>query len=616
MTDLPDHDVLVLYATETGTAQDAADRAARHLRRLHLKARVLSVDAYPISELIHEPLVLFLISTSGSGSFPRPALPLWTLLLRSDLPHDLFEDLHFAVFGLGDSAYEKFCWPAKLLERRLEGLGGTAVVRRGEGDDQHLLGVDGALLPWLDSLIDVLSEHFPPPPGTPSDIPPPRATFVPASPISGSSDPRLSNPRYHQATLRVNKRVTAEDWWQDVRHFEFEFEREVHYAPGSTASLLPSNPPEAVDAFMEALGWEEQADIPIYVHPNLGDQTLPTFLPSPSTSTTLRCLLTHHLSILSVPRRAFWECLVHWLENTELSDEKDKVLEWLSEDGGDDLAFYTTHPRRTTLECLAEFTSARGKIPPEYVFDLVPGMREREFSIAGSSKKHPNTLHLLIAIVKYRTKFIKAPRKGVATSWLAGLEPGTRLVVGINPPQLALPAPSTPMILVGPGTGVAPMRAVVEDRVVSGAMGVCLLIFVFVMLVDDICIETVLYFGCRSAGKDQYYAEEWRSYEREGRLVYRLAASRDPPASTSGESEKTGKTYVQDLIVQDGPRVWDMLRRGGVVFISGSSNKMPAAVRAVLRSVGEREGGMSEEEAREWVERAEREGRVVEECWS
>ena len=153
-----DRALTILYATETGTAQDVADRLARVCRCLHIHARVHSMDAYspvcclstaaapPVihditqAELINEHLVIFVVSTTGSGREPRAMTPLWQMLLRADLPEDLFEDLHFAVFGLGDTAYEKFCWPAKLLSRRLEALGAIELCARGEGDEQHHLG--------------------------------------------------------------------------------------------------------------------------------------------------------------------------------------------------------------------------------------------------------------------------------------------------------------------------------------------------------------------------------------------------------------------------------------------------------------------------------------------
>jgi sulfite reductase alpha subunit-like flavoprotein len=130
--------LLILYATETGTAQDVADTIARHCRRLLLHARIMSIDSYPLAELVAEGLVVFVISTTGSGQEPRSMTPFWNMLLRSDLPNDLFEDMTFAVFGVGDTAYEKFCWPAKKLRRRLLTLGAVEVCENGEGDEQHL----------------------------------------------------------------------------------------------------------------------------------------------------------------------------------------------------------------------------------------------------------------------------------------------------------------------------------------------------------------------------------------------------------------------------------------------------------------------------------------------
>src|SRR5579863_6984888 len=148
----------IIYATETGNAQDYAGRIAYHCRRARFKCRVFNVDKYPLvcpqahhdfqfdvtdihqSEIVSESVIIFVISTSGTGREPRTMTPLWKSLLRSDLPHDFFEDLHYAVFGLGDSSYEKFCWAAKKLSRRLEYLGATPVCPRAEGDTQHALG--------------------------------------------------------------------------------------------------------------------------------------------------------------------------------------------------------------------------------------------------------------------------------------------------------------------------------------------------------------------------------------------------------------------------------------------------------------------------------------------
>lgn len=148
--------LLILYATESGNAQDVADTIARKCRRAWFRARVMSIDMYPSvrqtekqeqaftaliqADLVAEELVIFIVSTTGSGQEPRSMTSFWNMLLRSDLPNDLFEDLTFTVFGLGDTAYEKFCWPAKKLHRRLLTLGAVELCEKGEGDDQHQLG--------------------------------------------------------------------------------------------------------------------------------------------------------------------------------------------------------------------------------------------------------------------------------------------------------------------------------------------------------------------------------------------------------------------------------------------------------------------------------------------
>ncbi len=200
-------------------------------------------------------------------------------------------------------------------------------------------------------------------------------------------------------------------------------------------------------------------------------------------------------------------------------------------------------------------------------------------------------MQLCIAIVQYRT-FLKIPRRGVCTTWLADLQPGHQLRIGFQKGFITLPSPSTPVICIGPGTGVAPMRAVIQDRTHDGVS------------------SNTLYFGCRSASKDQHYGDEWAAYAQACQLTYRAAFSRDGP-------EGTARTYVQDLIRADAERVWELVgERGAWVYISGSANKMPAAVRAAIAHAVETVGGREEAEAIEYVANMEREGRLVEECWS
>ncbi|EIN05749.1 riboflavin synthase domain-like protein [Punctularia strigosozonata HHB-11173 SS5] len=587
--------ILVLYATETGTAEDTAYRVARQCERIDFHARVASVDTYPIEELISEPLVVFVISTTGSGKEPRSMTPLWNLLLRSDLPEDLFEDMHFAVFGLGDTVYEKFCWPAKLLERRLLSLGGAKLCDRGEGDDQHRLGLDGAFRPFMNGLLSALLVRCPMPHGlvmrTADDLPRPRVLVrhraSPGDSIPGvGHTPALdAGATYHEATLTCNRRITSEDWYQDVRHLEFRFDDDIQYNPGDIAVIDPEASEEDVNTFLDAMDWTNDADRPLELS-SATDQSLPHNIPRTS---TLRQLFTRYLDFSCVPRRSFFEALRHFAQDEM---EQEKFDEFLSDDGADELYEYCFRVRRTILEVLSEFRSI--KIPMEYIFEVFPAMRPRHFSIASSVKRHPHEIHLCVAIVRYRTK-LKIRRKGVATSYLAPLRAGTRIRVGIRPGLMSLPPDkTTPVICIGPGTGIAPMRALLEQRITEGAH------------------SNVLYFGCRSAGKDEHYGEEWRTYAEDKKLVYRRACSRDVPDGRK-------RIYVQDLMVQDEDRkrLWELIdARGAWVYVSGSSNKMPAAVKAALQHVIEVEGGKSSEEARTHVTLMERTGQYTEECWS
>lgn len=189
---------------------------------------------------------------------------------------------------------------------------------------------------------------------------------------------------------------------------------------------------------------------------------------------------------------------------------------------------------------------------------------------------------------------LKIPRRGVCTSWLAALEPGHSLRIGFQKGFITVPDNSTPVLCIGPGTGVAPMRAVIQQRVHDGVAA----------------DANTLYFGCRSASKDHHYGEEWSALADAGKVAYRAAFSRDGP-------EGKPRTYVQDLLREEKKRIWELVgERGAWVYISGSANKMPKAVRDAIAFAVQSEGGRSEAEAKEYVAKMEREWRLVEECWS
>ncbi|CEL56516.1 hypothetical protein RSOLAG1IB_07865 [Rhizoctonia solani AG-1 IB] len=341
---------------------------------------------------------------------------LWTALLRAELPSDLFEDMEFAVLGLGDSSYQRFNWAAKRLQRRLLSLGGNELCERGEADDQDARGSDGVIDPWISMLFEKISERYPLPPGLDilpdTDLHAPLLKITPWNSGEIAETSNISNQvapwMLHTMSLIQNTRITEPNWYQDVRHLILRADEDIRYQPGDVAILYPENSPEDVETLLKRLGWEDEADKPIRISLNSEDRSLPLGYPGPDIPTTLRSLITKHADINSVPRKSFVELLSYFTEDQK---ETDKLREFCTAEGLDDLFDYTTRVRRTILEVLLEFRSAM--VPKEYVADLFPELRPRQFSIASSSSVHPREIHLCVAIVNYRTK-LRIPRKGAS----------------------------------------------------------------------------------------------------------------------------------------------------------------------------------------------------------
>ncbi|TIB03847.1 hypothetical protein E3P94_00388 [Wallemia ichthyophaga] len=635
----------IVYSTETGNAQDVAERLGRLGERWRWEVRVCEADEFDINTLLTAPIILFVLSTTGNGEHNPTFRSLWRQLLNSRLPSDLLDGLVYGVFGLGDSSYARFNWAAKSLDRRLDSLGAQRVVGRGDGDERHYMGYDGVFLPWSGVLFNNLNHLLPLPKGVDKldddYLPPPRVKMEwlnGSGSGSGSKNSSSSNTTNntntppnnpstpYTCTLDSSTRLTSPSWWQDVRHLVLNTPPTLPpFRAGDVAVLQPRNEPSAISNLVRQLGWEECADELLLLcdrqsshsdNANHDTQTHTTHLPSPlqrytHTPTTLRHLLTYHLSPYAVPRTTFFEYLAHF---TSSDVERERLREFTSAQGADELYEYCARVRRTAPEVLDDFKSVR--IPPRYALDVFPLLRPRKFSIAGSKKSHShahasNQLQLCIALVRYKTKLAR-PRMGICSAWLESLKQGDEVHVGVEEGTIRAPrrvnghedadehadnnlTHTPPLLLVGPGTGVAPMRALVQERERD-------------IHTQPSAQNTALYFGCRCSGMDELYADEMQSLARAGRLHYRVAHSRD---DVHGNKE-----YVQHLLQQDGKRVYNWLvERSGYLFISGSSGQMPKGVRKAVASIIERLEGVDENTAMRKVEYFESIGRIVEECW-
>ena len=409
--------------------------------------------------------------------------------------------------------------------------------------------------------------------------------------------------------------MTPADHWQDVRRLflDVQCHRETFpvFAAGATAIIHPKNYPEDVQALIDLMGWQSVADIPLDFnneeHPELASTGAPGALPSKlhaKPGSTLRDLLTQTLDITSVPKRS----LIRQLEFFTREEMEIERLRELTAPGNEqDFYDYTSRPRRTIIELLRDFPGL--KIPYQWALELFPLIRGREFSICNGGASLLGTpgytlrIEILVALVEYRT-IIRKPRQGLCSRYIRHLPVGTPLTIGFKHPPSHILDPShgqheRPLIAVATGTGIAPIRALIQDRRVfsSPPPG-----------------KTLLFFGCRSQAADYFYRDEWENLLPNGVQVI-PAFSRDPvatsdvpvlhphvdglPTAPRAEDESVasvgtaegvipsfdydaGKNYVQHHIRKYAAQVGELMRQRPIVCVCGNAGRMPISVRNAL----------------------------------
>ncbi|KAJ1680193.1 NAPDH-dependent diflavin reductase [Spiromyces aspiralis] len=418
------------------------------------------------------------------------------------------------------------------------------------------------------------------------------------SPEVGQVDGGSSSEHKYHHGMRLshvvsNDRITAPDHFQDVRCISFEFECSApSWSPGDCAFIRPQNLAPNVDLFLRLMNWESIADKTLRIDPKPGVHRQ-SHLPQ---KTTLRHLATHFFDIMGVPRRSFFEMVAHFSTD---EDEREKCCEFASAEGQDDLHDYCTRPRRSLLEVLADFASIRD-IPLDYIFDVFPAIRPRYFSISSDYSHQTGRAVLTVGIVDYQTK-IRTRRRGVCTSWLAKLSPGSPVHLNVTKGTMKLPPdPDVPIIMVGPGTGIAAFIAFIENRIEHESRVIA------DNMQDVVGVDNVLFFGSRYKDKDFLYGKQLLEWQDKGYLRLFTAFSRD----------QEEKIYVQHRIVQNAKYLWSLIQdRRAMIFVSGNANRMPDDVRRAFARVFVEQGKMSEQEAIDELRMMERTRQYQEECW-
>lgn len=571
---MEDRRITILYGSQTGTAQEVAERMGREARKFYFIPLVAPMNDISVQELNIHSVVIFVAATTGQGDDPDNMKNFFAALWAQRKNRQLLKNLKFGVLGLGDSSYQKFNFTAKRLNNLLKFLGAEAVTNIGLGDDMHDLGPDFIIDSWLKDLWIKLLELNPLPPGveplSSSILPPPkyRVKFIDEGEVqeyknkifqfNSERDADVYNPCF--APITMNKRVTAESHFQEVRLIEFNVSSiPQKHKPGDVLMVQPENLTEHTEEFIQLM--ELDPDRKFLLEPTDSNTSLPPLgiLPQPC---TIRECVQKYWDIQSVPKRSFFELLQHFTED-EL--QKEKFEEFNMAQGQQDLYDYCNRPKRMILEVLADFPNLKDSIPFEYFFDLVPAIKARAYSIASSSVALPGKVQILSAVVTYKT-IMKRERLGLCTNWLCRQDKGTRVPVWLKPGTLTFPDPTAlevvpPVIMIGPGTGCAPFRSYIQERIATGHY-------------DHI----VMIFGCRNRDGDFFFRDEWESLAAENKLNLISAFSRD----------QEDKIYVQHRMKESAEFLWDLIgNKAAQVYFAGNAKRVPIDVYEALTYICE-----------------------------
>ncbi|WP_336759855.1 assimilatory sulfite reductase (NADPH) flavoprotein subunit [Paenibacillus sp. USHLN196] len=534
-------EVTVLFGSQTGNSSGLSKKLAKKLEEQGLQVTLSSMGDFKPNGLKKIENLLIIVSTHGEGEPPDNAIPLHEFLNSKRAPK--LEGLRYSVLALGDTSYEFFCQTGKDFDKRLQELGGTALVPRVDCD----VDFDEAAAEWMNEVLASLSS-------TSAAAGTVTTEAVTAAVSGGDSEYDRTNPFKAEVLENLNLNGRGSD--RETRHIELSLEgSNLDYEPGDSLGVFPENHPRLVDEVIAAMGWN--ADERVTVNKN-GDQA------------------------------SVYEALLRYFEITAVTKPVVEQLARLNPESGltallaDDSEFRTVMNSCDLLDLVQDY-NVKGIPAGEFVAALrkIPA---RLYSIASSSKSFPDEVHLTVRTVRYEAR--GRERYGVCSVHLAErIEAGDTLPVYIqHNPNFKLPEnPDTPIIMVGPGTGVAPFRSFLGEREETGAEG-----------------KTWLFYGDQHFSTDFLYQTEWQRWLKDGVLTKMdVAFSRDTEQ----------KVYVQHRMLEHSKELYQWLQEGASVYICGDEKKMAHDVHAALTTILEQEGGLSPEQASEYLTRLQQDKR-------
>ncbi|MBW4612479.1 MAG: nitric oxide synthase oxygenase [Desmonostoc vinosum HA7617-LM4] len=580
--------ILILYASETGTAEGFARKAARQLQQFHPK--VMALDEYPIDSLACEKLLLIITSTFGNGEMPSNGKQFLQRLKQ--LPASSLNGLNYSVLGIGSTVYEHFCAAGIAVDKALAKAGANCVVPLQKGDE--IKGQADTFKEWLGLISRVLGADETSGDATTAATPKLTVKFLSAAaatliPTAVSSDRDIEVPLV--ANDELLKEVIPGS--RSTRYLVFDIsETDLQYETGDHVAVHPCNPPELVNRLCQRMGVTPDVYFTAeYTTPDGTTQDQPPV----AVPTTVGQLLFAELD-LSL-REPLNDLLAYLHVSAQNPQDKQRLETWLEilrqgEDNPDSLTFKKTITDNfmSVVDLFDEFPSAL--ITIEALLELLPKQKPRLYSISSCPLLHPQQIQITVGVLQIQTDAGKL-RQGLCSNYLAGLEVGSKVRISVRTSGFRPPAdPQAPMLMVGPGTGVSPLIAFLQYRQALQKQGTQL---------GDAC----LYFGCRNQS-DFLYNEQLTTWQNQGVLT-------DLQVAFSRLNQK--KVYVQGLMQENAQALWQLLCHPQCHYYVCGDAKMADDVFEVFMAIAKTEGNLSHIETVEFFDKMKQEKRFHSDVW-